>query len=158
MKAGPLLLAAAVAAFLATRFRRLSNEARVVLVLLVAGLVVYGVGLVQPPNLEKAIEDIGRTLGSYTYALVGVMAYLETGAFVGLVAPGEFTVVFGGVVAGQGKIDVVALLAIVWVAAVAGDVTSYVLGRRLGREFLVRSRRSSPGPRACRSGASFPTT
>ncbi len=113
MKAGPLLLAAAVAAFLATRFRRLSNEARVVLVLLVAGLVVYGVGLVQPPNLEKAIEDIGRTLGSYTYALVGVMAYLETGAFVGLVAPGEFTVVFGGVVAGQGKIDVVALLAIV---------------------------------------------
>ena len=138
MKAGPLLLAAAVAAFLATRFRRLSNETRVVLVLLAAGLVVYGVGLVQPPNLEKAIEDIGRTLGSYTYALVGVMAYLETGAFVGLIAPGEFTVVFGGVVAGQGKIDVVALLAIVWVAAVAGDVTSYVLGRRLGREFLVR--------------------
>jgi undecaprenyl-diphosphatase len=70
--------------------------------------------------------------------LVGVMAYLETGAFVGLIAPGEFTVVFGGVVAGPGKIDVVALLAIVWAAAVAGDVTSYVLGRRLGREFLVR--------------------
>jgi undecaprenyl-diphosphatase len=138
VKAGPLLLAAAVAAFLVVRFRRLSNEARVVFVLLAAGLVVYGVGLVQPPNLEKAIEDVGRTLGSYTYVLVGVMAYLETGAFVGLIAPGEFTVVFGGVVAGQGKIDVVALLAIVWVAAVAGDVTSYVLGRRLGREFLVR--------------------
>jgi membrane protein DedA with SNARE-associated domain/membrane-associated phospholipid phosphatase len=138
VKAGPLLLAAAVAAFLATRFCRLSNEARVVLVLLVAGLVSYGAGLVQPPNLEKTIEDIGRALGPYTYALVGAMAYLETGAFVGLVAPGEFTVVFGGVVAGQGKIDVVALLAIVWAAAVAGDVTSYVLGRRLGREFLVR--------------------
>ena len=138
MKPGPLLLAAAVAAFLAIRFRRLSNEARVVLVLLAAGLVVYGVGLVQPPNLEKTIEDIGRALGSYTYVLVGVMAYLETGAFVGLIAPGEFTVVFGGVVAGQGKIDVVALLAIVWAAAVAGDVTSYVLGRRLGRQFLVR--------------------
>src|SRR2546430_9403018 len=36
VKAGPLLLAAAVAAFLATRFRRLSNQARVVLVLLTA--------------------------------------------------------------------------------------------------------------------------
>ena len=138
MKPGPLLLAAAVAAFLATRFRRLSTEARVVLVLLTAGLVVYGVGLVQPPNLEKTIVDVGNALGSYTYVLVGVMAYLETGAFVGLVAPGEFTVVFGGVVAGQGKIDVVALLAIVWAAAVAGDVTSYMLGRRLGRGFLVR--------------------
>ena len=138
MKPGPLLLAAAVAAFLAIRLRRLSKEARVVLVLLIAGLAVYGVGLVQPPNLEKTIEDVGRALGSYTYALVGAMAYLETGAFVGLIAPGEFTVVFGGVVAGQGKIDVVALLAIVWAAAVAGDVTSYVLGRRLGRQFLVR--------------------
>ncbi len=138
MKAGPLLLAAAVAAFLATRFRRLSNEARVVLALLAAGLVVYGTGLVHPPNLERTIEDVGNALGTYTYVLVGVMAFLETGAFVGLVAPGEFTVVFGGVVAGQGKIDVVALLAIVWFAAVAGDVTSYVLGRRLGREFLVR--------------------
>jgi membrane protein DedA with SNARE-associated domain/membrane-associated phospholipid phosphatase len=138
VKPGPLLLAAAVAAFLGIRFRRLSNEARVVLVLLTAGLVVYGVGLVQPPNLEKTIEDVGNALGSYTYVLVGVMAYLETGAFVGLVAPGEFTVVFGGVVAGQGKIDVIALLAIVWFAAVAGDVTSYMLGRRLGRGFLVR--------------------
>jgi membrane protein DedA with SNARE-associated domain/membrane-associated phospholipid phosphatase len=138
VKPGPLLLAAAVAAFLGIRFRRLSNEARVVLVVLTAGLVVYGVGLVHPPNLEKTIEDVGNALGTYTYVLVGVMAYLETGAFVGLVAPGEFTVVFGGVVAGQGKIDVVALLAIVWAAAVAGDVTSYMLGRRLGRGFLVR--------------------
>ena len=37
------------------------------------------------------------------------MAFLETGAFVGLIAPGEFTIILGGVVAGQGKIDVVAL-------------------------------------------------
>jgi undecaprenyl-diphosphatase len=138
VKAGPLVLAAVVAAFLAVRLKRLSTEARVVLALLVAGLVVYGAGLVQPPNLERTIEDLGDALGSYTYVLVGVMAFLETGAFVGLIAPGEFTVVFGGVVAGQGKIDVVALLALVWAAAVAGDVTSYVLGRRLGRGFLVR--------------------
>jgi membrane protein DedA with SNARE-associated domain/membrane-associated phospholipid phosphatase len=138
VKAGPLVLAALVAGFLGTRFRRLSTEARVVLLLLAAGLVVYGLGLVRPPNLEQVIQDLGNALGSYTYVLVGVMAFLETGAFVGLIAPGEFTVVFGGVVAGQGRIDVVALLALVWAAAVAGDVTSYVLGRRLGRGFLVR--------------------
>ena len=28
------------------------------------------------------------------------MAFLETGAFVGLIAPGEFTVIVGGVIAG----------------------------------------------------------
>ena len=66
------------------------------------------------------------------------MAFLETGAFVGLVAPGETTVLVGGLVAGQGEIDIVVLIALVWMCAVAGDVTSYFLGRRLGRAFLVR--------------------
>ncbi|HEY3187938.1 MAG TPA: bifunctional DedA family/phosphatase PAP2 family protein, partial [Solirubrobacteraceae bacterium] len=44
----------------------------------------------------------------------------------------------GGLVAGQGEIDVVRLIAIAWAAAVAGDLTSLWLGRRLGRGFLVR--------------------
>ena len=44
----------------------------------------------------------------------------------------------GGLVAGQGEIEVLRLIAIAWAAAVAGDVTSFVLGRRLGRAFLVR--------------------
>ncbi len=44
----------------------------------------------------------------------------------------------GGLVAGQGKISLLALIAIVWTCAVLGDVTSYVLGRRLGRAWMVR--------------------
>ena len=34
------------------------------------------------------------------------MAFLETGAFVGLIAPGETVVIVGGVIAGQGEIDI----------------------------------------------------
>ena len=66
------------------------------------------------------------------------MAFLETGAFIGLVAPGETTVIVGGLVAGQGVISLTILIAVVWTCAVAGDVTSYMLGRRLGRDFMVR--------------------
>jgi len=66
------------------------------------------------------------------------MAFLETGAFIGLVAPGETAVIVGGVVAGQGQIDILALIALVWFCAVAGDSASFLLGRRLGRAFLVR--------------------
>jgi undecaprenyl-diphosphatase len=65
------------------------------------------------------------------------MAFLETGAFVGLVVPGETVVIVGGVVAGQGHIDLGILLALTWVCAFAGDVTGYLLGRRLGRRFLL---------------------
>jgi undecaprenyl-diphosphatase len=47
-------------------------------------------------------------------------------------------VIVGGLVAGQGQISLLLLIAIVWTCAVAGDLTSYTLGRRLGREFMVR--------------------
>ena len=52
------------------------------------------------------IEDVAEALGRWTYLLVAALAFLETGAFVGLVAPGEFTVILGGVIAGQGEINV----------------------------------------------------
>jgi membrane protein DedA with SNARE-associated domain/membrane-associated phospholipid phosphatase len=136
----PIPIAFAVVLLVATvlLWRRASREQRAIGVVLVLGFAVYGTGLVHPPSLEHVIEQIGTALGTWTYLLVGALAFLETGAFVGLVAPGEFTVILGGVVAGQGKIDIVVLIALVWACAVAGDLTSYVLGRRLGREFMLK--------------------
>src|SRR5215203_4363181 len=64
------------------------------------GLLAFGV--VQAPDLEGALTDLSDTLGSWTYALVAGLAFLETGAFVGLVAPGETAIVLGGVVAARG--------------------------------------------------------
>jgi undecaprenyl-diphosphatase len=101
-----------------------------------AGLI--GFGAIELPNMEQLIEDAGQALGKWTYLAVGVLAFLETGAFIGLIAPGETTVIVGGLVAGQGQISLLLLIAIVWTCAVLGDVTSYALGRRLGRDFMVR--------------------
>ena len=107
--------------------------------LLAVGLIVYATGLLHLlPNPEKVIEDIAEALGPWTYALVGVMAFLETGAFVGLIAPGEFTVIIGGVVAGQGEIDIVPLIGLAWVCCILGDTASFFIGRKLGRNFLVK--------------------
>jgi len=89
-------------------------------------------------NLEEIIKDLSEGLGEWTYLLVAVLAFLETGAFVGLVAPGEFTVMLGGAVAGQGDILLPVIMAITWVAAFCGDSVSFTLGARLGRGFLVR--------------------
>jgi membrane-associated protein len=94
-------------------------------------------GVVQPPDLEGALRDLSDTLGAWTYALVAGMAFLETGAFVGLVAPGETAIVLGGVVAAQGEIDLAVMLPLAWAAAALGDLASFALGRRLGRRFLL---------------------
>ncbi len=138
MRAFPIACAVVVLAATAGLWRRASREQRAIGLVVALGFAVYGSGLVHPPSLEHLIEDVGTTLGSWTYLLVGVLAFLETGAFVGLVAPGELTVILGGVVAGQGRISIVVLIALVWACAVAGDLTTYLLGRRLGREFLLR--------------------
>jgi membrane protein DedA with SNARE-associated domain/membrane-associated phospholipid phosphatase len=89
-------------------------------------------------DLQNLLEEISETLGAWTYLLVGVFAFAETGAFVGLVVPGETVMLLGGAVAGQGAIDVYLLIAIAWFSAWLGDTTSFFLGRRLGRNFVLR--------------------
>ena len=89
-------------------------------------------------DLQSLLEDISNALGAWTYLLVGFFAFAETGAFVGLVVPGETVMLLGGAVAGQGAIDIYLLIAIAWFAAWAGDTTSFFIGRRLGREFVIK--------------------
>jgi len=138
MKPFWIVVAAAIVIALVLRWRRFGNERRIFGVLAAAAAAVYGAGLVHLPNIEKVIEDVGTALGTWTYALVGVFAFLETGAFVGLVLPGETALLVGGVVAGQGRISIVVVIGIAWAAAVLGDTASFFLGRRLGRGFLER--------------------
>jgi membrane protein DedA with SNARE-associated domain len=137
MKPLPLAVAALLLAFGIWRWRRLSMEQKLIGLAVIAGLAVYGSGQVHF-DLESTIESAGNTLGKWTYVLVGAMTFLETGAFLSFVAPGEFTILFGGLVAGQGKINVIVLIGVVWFCAVLGDTTSFYIGRRLGRGFLIR--------------------
>ena len=89
-------------------------------------------------NLDQLLHDFSHSLGKWTYAIVGLLAFLETGAFVGLVAPGETFVLIAGAVAGQGVTSIVLTIAIVWFCAWLGDTTSFFIGRRLGRDFVLK--------------------
>ena len=138
MKPVWIVFAGALAAFLVWRRRKLEPTLLAGGALVAIGSLVYGLGLVHLPNLEHLLIDVGEKLGKWTYLLVGALAFFETGAFIGLIAPGETAMLLGGLVAGQGQIDVITLIAIAWTAAVAGDLTSFFLGRRLGRAFLMK--------------------
>jgi membrane protein DedA with SNARE-associated domain/membrane-associated phospholipid phosphatase len=133
-----LVGAIALAGYLIVRRRKLGRPTELAGWVVVAAAAAIGAGIVHLPNLEELILKAGTALGQWTYLLVGALAYLETGAFIGLVAPGETAVIVGGLVAGQGKISLPVLIAVVWTCAVGGDLTSYTLGRRLGRDFLLR--------------------
>ena len=118
--------------------RRRSHLGQLIVLALVIGGFVLLNRVLPDIDLQQALEDISSSLGDWTYVLVGLGAFLETGAFVGLVLPGETVVILGGAVAGQGETSVVLTIGVVWFGAVAGDSVSFLLGRRLGRGFLLR--------------------
>jgi membrane protein DedA with SNARE-associated domain/membrane-associated phospholipid phosphatase len=142
VSAGQIVAAVAavlLAAYALVRRRRLAGERKLLLLAGVAALAVYASGALSVlPDPKTAIADIAHALGPWTYLLVGVLAFLETGAFVGLIAPGETVVLAAGVIAGQGEISLVVLIGVVWASAVLGDTASFFVGRRLGRRFLER--------------------
>jgi membrane protein DedA with SNARE-associated domain/membrane-associated phospholipid phosphatase len=108
----------------------------VIFALIIAGFAFVD-HLLNTIDIGKLLGDVSEKLGAWTYGIVGLAAFLETGAFVGLILPGESAVILGGAVAGQGATSIVVTIAVVWLCAWGGDTASFLLGRRLGRGFIL---------------------
>jgi membrane protein DedA with SNARE-associated domain len=74
--------------------------------------------------------------GALGYAVMGTFVFLDRGAFVGLVAPGDLILALGGVYAGRGELEVLLVVVVGTAAGLAGENVSYWLGRRYGRSIL----------------------
>lgn len=134
----PFWLVVAAAFALAAWRAPIGSIPRILLGAASIAAMLVGFDIVHLPSIEEVVTEIGTRLGAWTYLLVGVNAFLETGAFLGFLVPGETMVLFGGVLAGEGTIDLVPLILVVWLSALAGDVCAYLIGRRYGRDFLLR--------------------
>jgi membrane protein DedA with SNARE-associated domain len=118
--------------------RRFRRRALTAAAAALAAIVVAAMPTAAWPAPDEVVEDLVRSLGAWTYVVVGALAFLETAALVGLVMPGELTVVVAGTVAAQGEIGLVPLIGVAWVSATLGDSVGFWLGRRLGRAALHR--------------------
>lgn len=87
--------------------------------------------------MSRIVEAILGLSGLAAYSLVGLLAFGEAAAFVGLVLPGELAVLLGGVVASSGQASLPVMIVVASVAAVAGDSVGYELGRRIGPRVLA---------------------
>jgi len=65
---------------------------------------------------------------------VGLFAivFTETGLMFGFFLPGDSLLVTAGLFAAKGDLDIVLLNALLMVAAITGDATGYLIGRRMG--------------------------
>lgn len=87
------------------------------------------------PPLPGPLAQLEPLLGHYGYWAVGAVVFVED---FGVPAPGETILLAAGVYAGTGRLNVVAVAVIAFVAAVAGDNLGYLIGRVGGRAFVHR--------------------
>lgn len=90
-------------------------------------------------TLTRAILDfLHENVGRFGYLLLFLLTFLETSAFLGLLAPGESIVVLSGLFASRGPLELGLVIPLSVVGAFLGDNAGYWLGRRFGTSFLER--------------------
>jgi membrane protein DedA with SNARE-associated domain len=89
--------------------------------------------------VDFVMDSISSLGGPVAYLVVGVLAALETAAFVGLVVPGELAMVIGGYLAFDGRAGLWPMVVVATVGAVVGNSVGYEIGRRIGPS-IMRSR------------------
>jgi membrane protein DedA with SNARE-associated domain len=86
--------------------------------------------------LLRLLDPILNLHGWEAYALVAAFVFCEAAIMIGFIFPGETAVILGGVVASRGHINIIALIAVVVVCAVAGDSVGYLVGKKWGHRLL----------------------
>lgn len=89
-------------------------------------------------NILHYLLDLVSRLGDWSYLVIFAAAALECAAFAGLLVPGESVVLASGFFAHQGILERVPVMLAAGLGAIAGDNIGYVLGSRLGRDWLLR--------------------
>ncbi|GII59765.1 hypothetical protein Pth03_81540 [Planotetraspora thailandica] len=82
--------------------------------------------------MTQWLQQFMAAAGPWAYVMVGLMACAETAALIGLLVPGEVTLLIGGFLVFTGQANLLIMMVAAGVGAVIGDSISYWIGWRLG--------------------------
>lgn len=92
-------------------------------------------------HLDDHLSVLIQQYGTWTYLILFVVVFLETGVVVTPFLPGDSLLFAAGTFAALGAFDVVLLWLLLFVAAVLGDTANYWIGHKIGpRAFEMNSR------------------
>ena len=83
-------------------------------------------------HLDKHLSDIVSLYGTWTYSILFVIIFCETGLVVTPFLPGDSLLFAAGAIAGLGGLDIWSLILILCLAAVIGDTVNYHIGLYIG--------------------------
>ncbi|MEN6341514.1 MAG: VTT domain-containing protein [Methanospirillum sp.] len=88
-------------------------------------------------HLDQYLLPVVQQYGTWTYALLFVIIFVETGLVVTPFLPGDSLLFVAGTFAAAGALDIRILLPLLMVAAFAGDQANYWIGRYVGERVLA---------------------
>jgi membrane-associated protein len=83
-------------------------------------------------HLDAHLADFVAEHGSWVYALLFVIVFIETGLVVWPFLPGDSLLFVTGAIAAAGGMDIAAVMAVLVGAALTGDNVNYFIGRWVG--------------------------
>ncbi len=90
-------------------------------------------------HLDVHLRTIIETYGLWTYLLLFIIVFCETGLVITPFLPGDSLLFAAGAFAGAGALDVHVLVPLLLLAAWIGDTTNYLWGRLLGPRIFTRT-------------------
>lgn len=83
-------------------------------------------------HLDKHLGELISMFGNWSYVVLGLVVFCETGLVVTPFLPGDSLLFTAGAFAAKGWFNIGALFALLGVAAVAGDTVNYWIGHKVG--------------------------
>lgn len=87
-------------------------------------------------HVDQHLQDFIIQYGSFVYAILFLIIFVETGLIVMPFLPGDSLLFAAGMFAAQGSLNVTLLIPLLLIAAFCGDNTNYFVGRFLGHKAL----------------------
>ncbi len=83
-------------------------------------------------HIDVHLAQITAAYGVWTYAILFLIVFAETGLVVTPFLPGDSLLFAAGAIASLGSIDVTTLMVLLIIAAIIGDGVNYAVGKRIG--------------------------
>ena len=92
-------------------------------------------------HLDDKLVDLVQQYGTWTYAILFVIVFCETGLVVLRFLPGDSLLFGAGSIAAKGALNIWIVMIVLFVAAVIGDTVNYQIGHFLGPKVFTEGRR-----------------